>query len=293
MLCAKGGLLLGLLLVASQSFASVPDIGKSHSRIRIVDDGRAYTYKKGSGSYRVAFNYTGKNWTHADVAAIKIATHQPIAIFPMQYTEPGGMQPGAIVDEKSIGKRWNTITQKAMAERLRDRGFFVLTPSITHYGENLSGFQALEHFIAGVHKGNNNVQTVILTADAHISNAQNPTPGAQMFVTGTNARDREWESLIQKHIRPFYGAVNLGNIGPRVRGGLSDKEGASAAWHPLIERAAEYGPQVTIMEVARAIDIVEKAGSIEAGGEWAAPLFDGLADGMRIWATQHNAQNSP
>ena len=293
MLCAKGGLLLGLLLVAPQSLASAPDIGKSHSRVHIVDDGRAYTYKKGSGSYRVAFNYTGKNWTHADVAAIKIATHQPIAIFPMQYTEPGGMQPGAIVDEKSIGKRWNTITQKAMAERLQDRGFFVLTPSITHYGENLSGFQALEHFIAGVHKGNNNVQTVILTADAHIANAQNPTPGAQMLVTGTNARDREWESLIQKHIRPFYGAVNLGNIGPRVRGGLSDKEGASAAWHPLIERAAEYGPQVTIIEVARAIDIVEKAGSIEAGGEWAAPLFDGLADGMRIWAIQHNAQNSP
>ena len=141
MLCAKGGLLLGLLLVAPQSLASAPDIGKSHSRVHIVDDGRAYTYKKGSGSYRVAFNYTGENWTHADVAAIKIATHQPIAIFPMQYTEPGGMQPGAIVDEKSIGKRWNTITQTAMAERLRDRGFFVLTPSITHYGETYRDFR--------------------------------------------------------------------------------------------------------------------------------------------------------
>ena len=293
MLCAKGSLLLGFLLVASQSFASVPDTGESHIIVRIVDDGRAYTYRKGSGTYRVAFNYTGENWTHADVAAIKIATRQPIAILPMQYTEPGGMQPGAIVYEKNIGKRWNTITQAAMAERLRDRGFFVLTPSITHYGENLPGFQALEHFIAGVHKGNNNVQTVVLTADADIANPQNPTPGAQMLVTGTNARDREWESLIQDHIQPFYEAVNLGNIGPRVRGGLSNKEGASAAWHPLIERAAEYGPHVTIIEVARAIDIVEKAGSIEAGGEWAAPLFDGLADGMRIWAAQHNAQNSP
>ena len=293
MLCAKGSLLLGFLLVASQSFASVPDTGESHIIVSIVDDGRAYTYRKGSGTYRVAFNYTGENWTHADVAAIKIATRQPIAILPMQYTEPGGMQPGAIVYEKNIGKRWNTITQAAMAERLRDRGFFVLTPSITHYGENLPGFQALEHFIAGVHKGNNNVQTVVLTADADIANPQNPTPGAQMLVTGTNARDREWESLIQDHIQPFYEAVSLGNIGPRVRGGLSDKEGASAAWHPLIERATEYGPQVTIIEVARAIDIVEKAGSIEAGGEWAGPLFDGLADGMRIWATQHNAQNRP
>ena len=293
MLCAKGSLLLGFLLVASQSFASVPDTGESHIIVSIVDDGRAYTYRKGSGTYRVAFNYTGENWTHADVAAIKIATRQPIAILPMQYTEPGGMQPGAIVYEKNIGKRWNTITQAAMAERLRDRGFFVLTPSITHYGENLPGFQALEHFIAGVHKGNNNVQTVVLTADAHIANAQNPSPGAQMLVTGTNARDREWESLIQDHIQPFYEAVNLGNIGPRVRGGLSNKEGASAAWHPLIERAAEYRSQVTIIEVARAIDIVEKAGSIEAGGEWAGPLFDGLADGMRIWATQHNAQNRP
>ena len=293
MLCAKGSLLLGFLLVASQSFASVPDTGESHIIVSIVDDGRAYTYRKGSGTYRVAFNYTGENWTHADVAAIKIATRQPIAILPMQYTEPGGMQPGAIVYEKNIGKRWNTITQAAMAERLRDRGFFVLTPSITHYGENLPGFQALEHFIAGVHKGNNNVQTVVLTADADIANPQNPTPGAQMLVTGTNPRDREWESLIQDHIQPFYEAVSLGNIGPRVRGGLSDKEGASAAWHPLIERAAEYGPHVTIIEVARAIDIVEKAGSIEAGGEWAGPLFDGLADGMRIWATQHNAQNRP
>ena len=293
MLCAKGSLFLGLLLVASQSFASVPDTGESHIIVSIVDDGRVYAYKKGSGTYRVAFNYTGENWTHADVAAIKIATRQPIAILPMQYTEPGGMQPGAIVYEENIGKRWNTITQAAMAERLRDRGFFVLTPSITHYGENLPGFQALEHFIAGVHKGNNNVQTVVLTADADIANPQNSTPGAQMLVTGTNPRDREWESLIQDHIQPFYEAVSLGNIGPRVRGGLSDKEGASAAWHPLIERAAEYGPQVTIIEVARAIDIVEKAGSIEAGGEWAGPLFDGLADGMRIWATQHNAQNRP
>jgi hypothetical protein len=293
MLCAKGSLLLGFLLVASQSFASVPDTGESHIIVSIVDDGRAYTYRKGSGTYRVAFNYTGENWTHADVAAIKIATRQPIAILPMQYTEPGGMQPGAIVYEKNIGKRWNTITQAAMAERLRDRGFFVLTPSITHYGENLPGFQALEHFIAGVHKGNNNVQTVVLTADADIANPQNPTPGAQMLVTGTNPRDPEWESLIQDHIQPFYEAVSLGNIGPRVRGGLSDKEGASAAWHPLIERAAEYGPHITIIEVARAIDIVEKAGSIEAGGEWAGPLFDGLADGMRIWATQHNAQNRP
>ena len=169
MLCAKGSLFLGLLLVASQSFASVPDTGESHIIVSIVDDGRVYAYKKGSGTYRVAFNYTGENWTHADVAAIKIATRQPIAILPMQYTEPGGLQPGALVDERSIGKRWNTITQTAMAERLRDRGFFVLTPSITHYGENLPGFQALEHFIAGVHKGNNNVQTVVLTADAYIA----------------------------------------------------------------------------------------------------------------------------
>ena len=55
---------------------------------------------------------------------------------------------------------------------------------------------------------------------------------------------------------PFYEAVKLGNRGPLLRGGLSDKEGSSAAWHPLIDRAAEYGPEVTIIEVARAIDIV-------------------------------------
>ena len=61
MLCAKRSLLLGLLLVASQPFASVPEAGKSDSHLSIVDDGRVYAYKKGSGSYRVAFNYTEKD----------------------------------------------------------------------------------------------------------------------------------------------------------------------------------------------------------------------------------------
>ena len=197
------------------------------------------------------------------------------------------MQPGATVNGQSIGKLWNTITQSEMASRLRARGFCVLTPSITQYGEDLAGFQAFEHFIAGVHKGNKNVQTVLLTADAHIANPQNPIPGAQMLVTGTNPRDPAWEALIQSHLDPFYKAEGLGNIGARVRGGLSDEEGSSAAWHPLIERAAEYGPQVAIIEVARAIDIAERAGSIEAGNAWAAPLFDALADGMLLWAKQH------
>ena len=46
-------------------------------------------------------------------------------------------------------------------------------------------------------------------------------------------------------------------------------------------------PQVAIIEVAQAIDIAERAGSIEAGNAWAAPLFDALADGMLLWAKQH------
>ena len=107
-----------------------------------------------------------------------------------------------------------------------------------------------------------------------------------MLVTGTNPRDLAWEALIQSHLDPFYKAERLGNIGARVRGGLSDEEGSSAAWHPLIERAAEYGPQVAIIEVARAIDIADRAGSM-AGNAWAAPLFDALADGMLVWAKQH------
>ena len=105
---------------------------------------------------------------------------------------------------------------------------------------------------------------------------------------GTNPRDPAWEALIQSHLDPFYKAEGLGNIGARVRGGLSDEEGSSAAWHPLIERAAEYGPQVAIIEVARAIDIADKAGSIEAGNAWAAPLFDALAEGMLLWAKQQS-----
>jgi hypothetical protein len=58
------------------------------------------------------------------------------------------------------------------------------------------------------------------------------------------------------------------------------KEGSSSAWHPLIERAAEYGSTVAILEVTRAIDIERAAGSIEAGREWAAELFDAVALGM-------------
>ena len=249
-----------------------------------MDTDQAFTFEKGSGLYQVRFNYTGKNWTHADVAGVRIHTEKPIAILPMQYTDPSAMQPGAMVDGRHVGKEWNTITQRALAKRLAARGFFVLTPSITQYGEDLPGFQALEHFIAGVHKGNNNVQTVLLTADADIPTEQNPIPGAQMLVTGTNDRNLKWEAHLQKYMAPFYEAMELGNRGARVRGGLSDDEGSSAAWHPLIERAAEYGPEVTIIEVARAIDIVEKAGSIEQGEAWASPLFDAIANAMQSWA---------
>ena len=270
---ANYALLLSLCLVALDAGAvdtTNDENDKNLCVTRITEAVGDFTLFEGSGNYQVAFNYTGANWTHADVAAIQVVTDKPIAILPMQYTEPGGMQPGAAVNGQSIGKFWNTITQAEMASRLRARGFCVLTPSITQYGEDPAGFQAFEHFTAGVftagvHKGNKNVQTVLLTADAHIANPRNPIPGAQMLVTGTNLRDPAWEALIQSHLDPFYKTEGLGNIGARVRGGLSDEEGSSAAWHPLIERAAEYGPQVAIIEVARAIDIADKAGSIEAG----------------------------
>ncbi len=242
-----------------------------------------HTSDVGEGLYRTCYTYTGENWVHANVAAIPFETDKPIAVIPLQYTQ-NGAQPGAEVDGKNIGFEWNQITQEELARRLETAGFFVLTPTIQMFGENWDGFQGLEHFIAGVHKGNPNTQTLLLTADSHIAVEQNPTPGAQMLVTGLHHRSREWESAIQNAIASFYEEEGLGNIGPRIRGGLSDKEGSSKAWHPLIERAAEYGSTVSIMEAAQAIQIAEKAGSIAGGRSWAAPLFDGIVAGMSTYA---------
>jgi hypothetical protein len=66
-----------------------------------MDSDRAFTFEKGSGLYQVRFNYTGKNWTHADVAGIRIHTEKPIAALPMQYTDPSAMQPGAMSETPS------------------------------------------------------------------------------------------------------------------------------------------------------------------------------------------------
>jgi len=242
-----------------------------------------YSRSGGTGEYLVHFNYTGQNWTHADVKAIPIETSKPIAVLPQQYTS-NGRQPGAFVNGRHVGRIWNEITQDEMAKRLRAMGFHVLVPTIQMYGESLDGFQGLEHFIAGVAKGNRHVQVVLLTADAHDPNNANPLPGAQMLVSGLHRRDPAWEQAIQRRIAPFYQRVGLGNLGPRVRGGLSNVEGSSQAWHPLIERAAEYTPAVTIMEVSRAIDIENQVGRIENGREWGAELFDAVAAGMADWA---------
>lgn len=247
--------------------------------VSIVPDGRTYQFQAGQGIYRVRYNYTGRNWTHADVAPIAINTNKPIAILPMQYTS-NSMQSGAKVYGTPIGRVWNIITVGEMKQRLESLGFYVLTPTIEMYGETLSGFQALEHFIAGVHKGNRHVQTVVLTADADVANEGNPRPGAQMLVTGLHRRDYTWETRLQARMAPFYQQEQLVNIGPRVRGGKSNREGHSLAWHPMIERAAEYGPHIAIIEVAQAVEIVAKAGSITAGRWWAAPLFDAIALGM-------------
>ncbi len=242
-----------------------------------------HTSDVGQGIYRTCFTYTGENWPHADVAAIRFDTDKPVAIIPVQYTA-NGAQPGAEVAGRNIGLEWNRITQEELSRRLAGAGFFVLTPTVQMYGENWDGFQGLEHFIAGVHKGNPNTQTILLTADSHIAVEQNPVPGAQMLVTGLHNRNTAWESLIQDHMAAFYQATGLGNIGPRVRGGLSDKEGSSKAWHPLIERAAEYGSTVAIIEAAQAMQIHERAGSIADGRTWAAPLFDGIVAGMTAHA---------
>lgn len=288
---------LGLAAIASIPFtlaaAGIPETGSAvatsprrtpaaspHSgAVTIVPDGRVYQFEAGRGIYRVRYNYTGQNWTHADVAPIRIDTDKPIAILPMQYTG-NGLQSGAKVYGTSVGRLWNSITVEEMKRRLEFLGFYVLTPTIQMYGETLDGFQALEHFIAGVHRGNRNVQTVVLTADADVGNEANPRPGAQMLVTGLHPRDRVWESRLQLRMASFYQQQRLVNIGPRVRGGKSDREGHSLAWHPMIERAAEYNPHIAIIEVAQAVEIVEKAGSIQNGRGWASPLFDAIALGM-------------
>jgi len=270
------------------SYLASAQTGVELASVSIVNDGRFYQYEVGQGIYRVRYNYTGRNWTHADVAPIRIDTDKPIAILPVQYTT-NKLQAGASVDGAHIGRLWNTITTQEMKRRLEALGFYVLTPTIQMYGENLAGFQALEHFIAGVHKGNRNVQTVILTADAHIASAANPRPGPQMLVTGLHRRDFEWENRIQSHIGLFYRQQGLTNIGPRVRGGKSDREGSPLAWHPLIERAAEYGPQIAIIEVAKAIDIADRAGSVAAGRQWAAPVFNGVATAMAEHACARGA----
>ena len=268
-----------LVLIATCINAGVTLTATAQASLLSSEECAGHTSDVGTGLYRVCFTYTGENWTHADVAAITFNTDKPIAVIPVQYTA-GPAQPGAEVGGKNIGLEWNRITQEELAKRLRAKGFFVLTPTIQMYGENWDGFQGLEHFIAGVAKGNKHVQTILLTADSHIVVEQNPFPGAQMLVTGVYARDLKWEATIQRNIAPFYKATGLRNIGARVRGGFSDQEGSSKAWHPLIERTAEYGPTVAIMEAAQAVQIVEQAGSIAAGRLWAAPLFDGIVAGM-------------
>ncbi len=265
----------------TNSNASVSQCQNSNptETVAILEDGRSYEYEAGQGIYQVRYNYTGKNWTHADVAPIRINTDKPIAILPMQYTS-NGLQSGASVNGVSVGRVWNSITVEEMKRRLEKLGFYVLTPTISMYGESIDGFQALEHFIAGVHKGNSSVQTVVLSADANIPNAANPRPGAQMLVTGLHQRDLWWEYRIQNRLAPFYQQQHLVNIGPRVRGGQNNREGHSLAWHPMIERAAEYNPKIAIIEVAQAAEIIQRAGSIQAGRQWAAPVFDAVALGM-------------
>ena len=76
-------------------FIAWPEVsvaGMQQVQINAAD--RPYAFDQGDGLYRVKFNYPGKHWTHADVAAIVINTDKPIAVLPMQYTEPSAMQPG-------------------------------------------------------------------------------------------------------------------------------------------------------------------------------------------------------
>jgi len=62
----------------------------------------------------------------------------------------------------------------------------------------------------------------------------------------------------------------------------------------MIERAAEYNPKIAIIEVAQAAEIIQRAGSIQAGRQWAAPVFDAVALGMaeQAWGGVNSQQST-
>ena len=72
---------LAVILLLAASLIALP-IHAATAR-SFTDTDRNFTFEKGSGLYQVRFNYTGKNWTHADVAGIRIHTEKPIAVLPM------------------------------------------------------------------------------------------------------------------------------------------------------------------------------------------------------------------
>ena len=72
---------LAVILLLSASIITLP-IHAAATR-SFMDVESALTFEKGSGLYQVRFNYTGKNWTHADVAGIRIHTEKPLAVLPM------------------------------------------------------------------------------------------------------------------------------------------------------------------------------------------------------------------
>ena len=91
--------LLVLALLTACSAGPRPDRqpGTAADFTQLQQENR-YQFDRGEGIHRVRFNYSGENWTVADVAAIRIHTSQPIAIIPQQYTAEGKMMPGAAVN---------------------------------------------------------------------------------------------------------------------------------------------------------------------------------------------------
>lgn len=241
------------------------------------DQNRSFASKYGNGIYEVEYNYDSTNWTDADVKAKPIDSGgKPIVVLPIQYSE-GGIQPGAL----GRGREWTLEATAAMKKKLEAKGFYVLTPDVHDYyqqtGDWNEAHQALEFYTAAVSKGNSNVQTIVMTADA----AQG---GAQLLVPATRTRDSSWESSIENNLKDLYSQNGLKMHDPnqylQQRGQAGYGEGTAKGYHPLIERVAQYNPRVGILEVGTLEQLLDKGESISGASQYADPIFDQLANTM-------------
>lgn len=270
----------GFSFTSSSGGSSGESQGASEEEIqkRIAEDeGRTFASKYGNGIYEVEYNYDKTNWTDADVKAKPIDSGgKPIVVLPIQYSE-GGIQPGAL----GRGREWTLEATAAMKRKLEAKGFYVLTPDVHDYykqtGDWNEAHQALEFYTAAVSKGNSNVQTIVMTADA----AQG---GAQLLVPATRSRDNSWEGAIESNLKDLYSQNGLKMHDPsqylQQRGQAGYGEGTAKGYHPLIERVGQYNPRVGILEVGTLEELLQKGGSMSGAAQYADPIFNELANAM-------------